>query len=206
MPKKVPPALYTSGCENASQALTAHFHFHEQFKQLRADLGQSATQFGVTIGERARGKKYSRSYIKKLEGGSSKITVEILRAYHDLREATPSTKKIINRQPRFVVLLSRYDVPEVIHAMMRPRKCRGHRQAFFMQPTQVYCGRTDKERAACRKLYDARKKRRHARKKKKTNRVTAIRPAQQNQFTRNKTKRKPYPPRIHTRSAQSSRC
>ncbi len=110
-----------------------------EFRSLRKKLNVSATAFGRKLGAEIGRKAFSRSYIKHIEGGSMHAAPPIAEAFRRLQAKTRGLRdpKPV-QQPR--ILVSRFNVPQEVRALIRPRKCRGHqRYHYFKTTTQVWC-------------------------------------------------------------------
>lgn len=107
----------------------------KEIKELRGNLGLSATQFGKKFG-------LSRSTIKTFEGGSRKPNQRFTEQFWKFRDMTPRTS---------VRLIADFDLPPLVYVEAIPHPCRGHGNFYLWEnKRRVYCKQNKGE---CRKLW-----------------------------------------------------
>jgi transcriptional regulator with XRE-family HTH domain len=101
-----------------------------KFKQFRKKLNESARVFGQRLG-------ISRSYVKKIEGGSLAPSRRVEEKFRELQSSIRGVPVIHER-----VILSRFKIPDQVRLLSSPRRCRGHKRwMIFRTPQQVYCSK-----------------------------------------------------------------
>lgn len=108
-------------------------------KGWRKARGISAAKLGELMG-------YSRTYIKRIEGGSITATRRFARRFVALRDRT-QTEEFRTRH-----IKSFFPLPKDIKILARPRRCRICREWFiFSSPNQRICTGRDCRREARRR-------------------------------------------------------